>query len=81
VQTGDDLLLDVSNLIDAWCERRELKPLAILLPAWLSNNGLTDGWAAVLDALKALRGSDSLRHDEGDVVERSIIAVEHVVYR
>jgi hypothetical protein len=76
-----DVLNEVSRLIDAWCDRRELKLLATLLPSWLSNNGLTDGWADVLDALRALRASRALPQDEADTIERLIGAVERVVYR
>jgi hypothetical protein len=82
VPTGEsDVLLEVSGLIDAWCDRRELELLARLLPAWVSNNGLTDGWADVLDALKSLRGRPSLLGGEADIVERTIIDVEQAVYR
>jgi len=76
-----DVLTDVSTLIDAWCDRRDLRPLAQLLPAWLANNGLTDGWGDVLDALRSIRADDRLPDDEVALVERSIIAVERAVYR
>ena len=80
--TGEsDVLLEVSSLVDAWCDRRELDLLARLLPAWVSNNGLTDGWADVLDALKSLRGRPALLGAEADVIERSIVDVERAVYR
>jgi hypothetical protein len=46
----------IDALIDEWCERREVKALALLLPAWVDNFGLTDGWARVLDALIDIRG-------------------------
>jgi hypothetical protein len=76
-----DVLTDVSALIDAWCDRRELLPLARLLPAWLANNGLTDGWGAVLDALRTTRADARLPDDEATLVERSIAAIERAVYR
>ena len=44
----------VSDLIDACCERRALKALRILLPAW-PHNGLTDGVADLADALRGVR--------------------------
>ena len=82
VSTGSsDVTLEVSGLIDAWCDRRELDLLARLLPAWVSNNGLIDGWAEVLDALKRLRGRPGIAGAEADVIERSIIEVERAVYR
>jgi hypothetical protein len=76
-----DVLADVSTLIDAWCDRRELRPLAQLLPAWLANNGLTDGWAGVLDALTTIRADGRLPDNEATLVERLIAAIEHAVYR
>lgn len=39
-----DVNTTLENLIEAWCDRREYKALAIVLPTWLANNGLTDGW-------------------------------------
>jgi len=41
-------------LVDRWCERRELVPLARLLPALVWNFGMTDGWG---DLRKAVRRS------------------------
>jgi hypothetical protein len=73
----------LERLIDAWCERRDLRPLAILLPAYTSNNGLTDGWAGLMDALRTLRavGPRRLPEDEQFEVERILQLVEKMVYR
>jgi hypothetical protein len=79
--SDSDVLTDVSRLIDHWCDRRELRALARLLPAWLANDGLTDGWAGVLDALRAIRADGGLPDDETTIVDRSIVAVERAVYR
>jgi hypothetical protein len=78
---SSDVLVDLSTLIDAWCDRHELRALARVLPAWLANNGLTDGWADVLDALRTIRANERLPDDEVAVVERSIAAVERAVDR
>ena len=78
---GYDVFGEVTNLIDEWCDRRELRALARLLPAWLSNDGLTDGWVGVLDALRTIRTDGGLPDDEAIVIERAIVAVEHAVYR
>jgi len=43
---------DIRRLVDAWCDRRELAALAYVLPACTSNNGLTDGWTELRDALR-----------------------------
>jgi hypothetical protein len=45
---------DLRGLVEGWCERRCLQPLALVLPAYISFNGLTDGWGELLAALKAL---------------------------
>ena len=42
----------IRRLIESWCERKEYKPLSIVLPVWIGNNGLTDGWAMLREALK-----------------------------
>lgn len=71
----------LARLIDRWCERRALGPLAILLPAYTSNNGLTDGWAEVMTALQTLRGSRHLPADELGQIEELTVIVEQMVYR
>jgi hypothetical protein len=43
---------EIRELVDRWCERRELSALALLLPAWLGNNGLTDGWGELRQAVR-----------------------------
>lgn len=50
---NEEFFADLHGLIDAWCERRCLLPLAAVLPAYTSFNGMTDGWIELLDALKA----------------------------
>lgn len=60
---------DLRNLIDGWCERRCLQPLSIVLPAYSSFNGMTDGWGELLKALQALAVlPDGLLPDEHDTV-------------
>lgn len=44
------------TLVDGWCERRALRPLATLLPAYLAFNGLSDGWHEFWRAVNTLRG-------------------------
>jgi hypothetical protein len=55
--------------------------LAVLLPAYTSNNGLTDGWADVMEALRTLRASRHLPEDEHRVIEDLVVLVEQMVYR
>ena len=72
-----DVLTDVSRLVHAWCDRRELRALARLLPAWSANNGLTDGWSDVLDALRTIRADGGLPDDEVFRVERCEALVQN----
>jgi len=63
--SGEVFFSDLRVLIEAWCDRRCLHTLAILLPAFTSFNGMTDGWAELLVALKRLPSSkDALFEDE-----------------
>lgn len=79
---GDfDVVDEIPRLIDNWCGRRELRALALLLPAWHFNTGLTDGWGDVLDALKDVRSARLLPDEEGRVVDLAIVAVEKADYR
>lgn len=71
----------LARLVGAWCDRRALGPLATLLPSYVSNNGLTDGWGELLDALRTLRGSHALPSEEHSQIERLVVLVEQMVYR
>lgn len=73
--------LEVAGLIEAWCERRQLHALARLLPAWIGNNGLTDGWGEVYEALRTLRADCQLPEAEAATIERAIVAVGKAVFR
>jgi hypothetical protein len=44
----------IRYLVDCWCERRCIRPLARILSAW-PNNGLTDGAHELLDAVRQAR--------------------------
>jgi type VI protein secretion system component VasF len=77
------LFNSLDALLDAWCERRALAPLRILLPAYPLTNPLTDGWGELLQALYDLRASclESLPEDEMAQVEACIVSVEQVLAR
>jgi hypothetical protein len=46
---------DMADLVDAWCERRQLKLLSIILRVYPRVSGLTDEWAEIASALKTIR--------------------------
>jgi hypothetical protein len=71
----------LSRMVDAWCERRDLGHLAALLPAYVYNFGLTDGWAELAEALRTIRAQRNLPDDEQAEIERLVVLVERVVYR
>ena len=71
----------LSTLIESWCDRRDLRPLALLLPAYVANAGLTDDLARVMEALYDLRARGRLPNEEQAVVERIIPLVERMVHR
>ena len=69
--TGNSRLAEiVDQLIDAWCERRALRPLSILLPAYVGFTGLTDGWTELHEALRSCR---AMRRDELNLDERELL--------
>ncbi|AHG92844.1 hypothetical protein J421_5309 (plasmid) [Gemmatirosa kalamazoonensis] len=60
-------------LVDGWCARRALEPLAVLLPAYLAFSGLTDAWLDLAQAVDDLRGlgPDALTDEERAVVSEA----------
>jgi hypothetical protein len=71
----------LTRLVDAWCDRRQLDALAAILPAYTSNSGFTDGWAAVMESLRVLRANRGLPDEERAEIERLVALVETMVYR
>lgn len=60
----------LDGVIDSWCARRKLKPLAVLLPAYVAYSGLTDSVRGLYEAICSLRGlsSDQVTDDEKDAI-------------
>jgi hypothetical protein len=67
---------DVQRLVVRWCDRRELSALGALLPAWLVNNGMTDGWAELASALGSISHLRRLPPAERDQVKRLWIELD-----
>jgi hypothetical protein len=80
VRVTDEPLAILERLIDGWCERRTLRVLATVLPAYTSLNGLTDGCADLVDALRTVRADGDLPAEEAAAVERVVIAVENALH-
>jgi hypothetical protein len=71
----------VKELVDRWCDRRDLRSLRTILDGWPRISGLTDEWARLMEALRSLRADGRLPDDEQAIVERLVVQVEQVVYR
>jgi hypothetical protein len=68
----------IAALVDGWCERRELGALASMLPSWLSNNGLTDGWSNLADTLHSMAGH-RLPEPERQMLKRLWVEVDYAL--
>ena len=71
------------SLIDSWCNRRALRPLASVLGPYLAFDGLTDSWGQILEALKTIRAlcREDATEAEMDAVEKLIRAAEAALNR
>ncbi len=83
METNAEFFASDKRLIDSWCDRRALTPLARLLPAYVAFNGTTDGWGDLLEALKGVRTfcREDLPETELATVGDLIRAAERAVYR
>lgn len=79
---GDDPVDEqIQQLVERWCDRRDLSSLRTILSGWPRVSGLTDEWAQLMEALTSLRAAHTLPEDEQQVVERLVMDVERIVYR
>ncbi len=70
----------IALLVDKWCERLELGALADILPSWLGNNGLTDGWDSLGKARRSASGSRRLPDDERDLLKKLWVEIDYAVH-
>jgi hypothetical protein len=80
--TNTEFLEALKGLVDGWCERRCLGPLSRVLSAYLSFNGMTDGWGELAFALKNVRALDGehLSSKERGTVDDLIRATDVAIY-
>ena len=73
----------VAQLIDAWCDRRALGPLRVILTCFPFASGLTDEWASLASGLKTIRAQHrgDLTADELESLVALQQLAESVVYR
>jgi tetratricopeptide (TPR) repeat protein len=62
----------ITQLINHWCERKELKPLAIILPAYIGNLGTNNDRNKLLSAFSYLSAMRCLGEEEQRIVEEII---------
>jgi hypothetical protein len=62
----------LNTLVNGWCERKELKPLAIILPAYAGNLGTENDRNKLLSALHYLSATKCLDNKEQAMVEEMI---------
>jgi hypothetical protein len=74
---------ELGMLVDAWCERRQLKLLSIILQSYPRVSGLTDEWAELANGLKSIRMRHANLLVEGELDK--VVALQHfaeaIVYR
>lgn len=77
---SNDIIAILDPLIDAWCKRRALKPLRMILGAYPIPAGtwLTDDCERLLEALKDTRGlcADTLPSEERAALTRAMILLQ-----
>jgi hypothetical protein len=77
-----DVPQELQRLIDDWCDRREYRALSIVLPAWLANDGLTDGWAEVAAAVRSAYAlARGLPDDERELLKQLWVQLDSAVRR
>ena len=78
---SDEPFRALHNLIRAWCDRRCLEALNLILPAYLAFNGLTAAWRRLYDALNNLRASAryELTDEEAEEVDNLIGLARRII--
>ena len=67
----------ISDLVDDWCDRRELRALSYVLPAWTGNNGLTEGGSQLRYDLKhAYAMCTDLPAEERDKLKEAYVGID-----
>jgi hypothetical protein len=83
IASSDEFFQALRSLIDAWCDRRCLRALSYILPAYLAFDGLTDGWAELYVALGNVRmfAREEIVEAEFDTVLNLVAAATDALYR
>jgi hypothetical protein len=65
-------------VIDRWCDERNIRALARILPSYIAFNGLGDGWRLLSDSLKDTRalGHEAFSHADWESLNDLIHAAD-----
>jgi hypothetical protein len=70
----------LDQLVEAWCDERQLDWLRILLPAWPLHSAHTDGWGDLMVALRTIENSTALKADHRNAVHAAAECVTRLVH-
>jgi hypothetical protein len=73
---------DLRALIEGWCDRRCLVPLARVLPAYTAFYGLADSWGELAKSLKAVRalGHEKFSTNDWELLNDLIHAADQAIH-
>jgi hypothetical protein len=70
------------QVLHQWCDRRALRPLAIVLPSYVGFAGLSDSWHELRDALRsALAHPQEISDEELATIAQLLKAVDRALDR
>jgi hypothetical protein len=83
MNSNQEVLSAIRGLIEKWCDRRCLKALCRILGAYLSFNGLGDGWNELRTALQDVRAfaRTELTAEELKAVDDLIRAADSALHK
>lgn len=67
----------LKDLIDKWCEQRNLKALSFILPSYVSNLGSMLDKSRISSALSYLSAAQCLNDEEQQIVEKLILDLQN----
>ncbi|MDP9101051.1 MAG: hypothetical protein M3N21_02755 [Actinomycetota bacterium] len=78
----EDVVAPVEKLLEEWQREGNHAAVEVVLPAWRTNSGLTDGWAAAAAALRDGLASGAVsRAADRRTLERVARRIERAVRR
>lgn len=69
----------LDSLVGKWCERKELRPLSLILPAYIGNLGTENDISKLISALSYLSAIRCLNEEEQGIVGGVIVKLQGVI--